>query len=275
VKREARVAAKRNVLITARIEPVVIEDHSTEFAGRHLTDLESFSGDVLHPGFLELMRAVAEQLTLSSLHKVLGGVPVVPASIPKLSSPATTRWEAIAGSLDVRDDDDFTAVFPSAPEAFEARRNRRQLVDWLAIDQKKESAVAEFLAAGPFPALAAICDRILSDFQRRREEAEAYRAEWEAERRREERRLNKIRKVAKLKADADPSYVSNAVRQHLAGNPGRPFQLLGNADVKSAFSREFGISESNLSGLFASFALVDKDDFEVRLIDAISAHLAQ
>lgn len=61
VKKEARIGVHLGRLITACIAPLELEDHSTDFIGWHLCDLESLSGDVAHSGFLEMMRAIAEK----------------------------------------------------------------------------------------------------------------------------------------------------------------------------------------------------------------------
>ena len=61
------------------------------------------------------------------------------------ASPSATRWALIEKSLDPRDYEDFLEVFPNAPEAFEARRHRRQLADWAEVDQDASEAVSAFL----------------------------------------------------------------------------------------------------------------------------------
>ncbi len=67
------------------------------------------------------------------------------AALAGAASASAARWELIEKSLDPRDYDDFLEVFPSAPEAFEARRHRRQLADWAEVDHDASKTVSAFL----------------------------------------------------------------------------------------------------------------------------------
>lgn len=164
VKREARVAAHRKVLITARIAPLVLEDcaDAVDFVGRHLTDLETFTGEVSHSGFLELVRAIAEKLgrpSLVEITRIAGG-----SAIPDLrgggggTTPAAQSWARISGSVDPKDYDDFSKVFRQAPESFEARVRKRRLEEWNGMSKTDVEEIDAFQKKdGVFPLLFQMC----------------------------------------------------------------------------------------------------------------------
>jgi biotin carboxyl carrier protein len=62
-------------------------------------------------------------------------------------TPAERRWTMIKNSLDHRDYADFIEVFPQEPQAFEARRHKRQLEDWSNIDQSNPAAIEQFISS--------------------------------------------------------------------------------------------------------------------------------
>jgi formylglycine-generating enzyme required for sulfatase activity len=68
-------------------------------------------------------------------------------------SASAVRWARIERSLDPEDYADFLAVFPQAEEAFDARRQKRQVEAWAEVDQADPLAVAAFLESGSFAAL--------------------------------------------------------------------------------------------------------------------------
>jgi len=113
------------------------------------------------------------------------------------ASPSASRWALIEKSLDIRDYEDFLEVFANAPEAFDARRHKRQLEDWASVDHAASKAVDAFLAnpasgANLFEALGTHARSILrraaeaeETVRREREAVERARAEAEARERRE------------------------------------------------------------------------------------------
>lgn len=80
----------------------------------------------------------------------------------RLDAPAGERWRRIEASTDPRDYEDFLAVFAQAPEAFEARRHKRQLEDWAAVDKNDLAAVAAVVERGPFAGLVAQVEGVLT-----------------------------------------------------------------------------------------------------------------
>ena len=187
VKKEARVAASLQRLITVRIAPLVLEAHSTEFSGRHVSDLETFAGDVDHPGFLELMKAIAEKLNRPGLKQLVqmaarkagpAAVPPAEAQAPAQApsgpadSPSARAWAQIASSLDPHDYGDFSTHFSGSPEAFEASLRKRKLEAWGAVDKADPAAIAAFLREPGFAALEAQAKAAMHQAAEERQRAE-------------------------------------------------------------------------------------------------------
>lgn len=238
VKKEARVAASLQRLITVRIAPLVLEAHSTEFSGRHVSDLESFAGDVDHPGFLELMKAIAEKLNRPGLKQLVqmaarkAGPEVAPraeaqapAQAPSgpADSPSARAWAQIAQSLDGADYGDFVTHFSGSPEAFEAGLRKRKLEAWGALDKADPAAIAAFLREPGFAALEAQAKAAMHQAAEARQRAE--RAAEEARqqafaRALAERQAAKEAQEAARKAEEEPRAAPRRAAE--AAKAGRP-----------------------------------------------------
>ncbi len=87
-----------------------------------------------------------EETELDSIAADRPGTEPAPGTPRPAISPSAARWALIAKSLDPADYDDFLQVFPQSPEAFDARRHKRQLENWAGIDHASSVAIAAFLA---------------------------------------------------------------------------------------------------------------------------------
>ena len=107
-------------------------------------------------------------------------------------SPAQRRWAMIQSSLDHRDYEDFIEVFPHAPEAFEARRHKRQLEDWSNIDQSDAVAIEQFISSTD--ASSQLFDALRGQVFRRVQliESEDFKRQQDVERRRREIKLRAV-----------------------------------------------------------------------------------
>jgi len=133
-------------------------------------------------------------------------------------SPSETRWALIEKSLDPRDYDDFLEVFPTAPEAFEARRHRRQLEDWVGVDQDRSKAVSDFLKD---PARGANLFAALDDHARKTMKRAAE-AELKAEQEREAAERAKAEAEARELREWEDRLGPEAARAALAAKAGKP-----------------------------------------------------
>lgn len=67
VKKECAVAQGRGVLLPALLEPVTDLDMPTQFSDLHRDDLTDFQGQLDHPGWRKLVRALAKKLKRNDL----------------------------------------------------------------------------------------------------------------------------------------------------------------------------------------------------------------
>ncbi len=98
IKTECLIGKDRRVLIPVLVEPVNSLDVPAAFYGVQSIDLTDFSGDLTHPGWIKLVRALARTLRRPELITVLkpkhvqGGAPARPVK-------RYARWIAVAASL--------------------------------------------------------------------------------------------------------------------------------------------------------------------------------
>ncbi len=187
VRSEASRADKRGKLIQAYLEWVEAPLGFEEAQGQPLVN---WTGEAGGEGLSGLLAALAnllgERRRSENVIRLIGQMPALPPVAPMLQvededeaeeaqaaladvtysrparqvSASASRWALIEKSLDVRDYEDFLEVFPQAPEAFEARRHKRQLEDWGAVEHTSSNAIEAFLkdpvrTTGLFPALEA------------------------------------------------------------------------------------------------------------------------
>ncbi|MGH7023230.1 MAG: SUMF1/EgtB/PvdO family nonheme iron enzyme [Caulobacteraceae bacterium] len=193
VREEAGVGKARDVLAAIRIAPC---DLPFGFGTTHVVDIHEADFPDDHPAWVKILDRVGQLMgraELADYSKAMGqaaGVlhrfaerhPAAPLSAKarlyaeRLTDPAeegaasaarpsapdrplsgpAARWAAIESSLDPRDYADFLDLFVHSEEAFEARRQKRRLEDWAAVDQTDPAAVTAFLRAGSFAALRAV-----------------------------------------------------------------------------------------------------------------------
>lgn len=84
IRTECLIGKDRGVFIPAAIEPVNSLDVPAAFYGVHYNDLTDFTGDLSHPGWIKLVRALARTLRRPGLieatkPKPLEGTPAIPA----------------------------------------------------------------------------------------------------------------------------------------------------------------------------------------------------
>ena len=223
VRSEASRADKRGKLIQAYLEwgiepPLGFE----EAQGQPLVNWTGEpDGERLSGLLVALAERLGERRRSENVIRLIEGLPALPAVEPILAieeeeadvadgpssstvvmqptdhAPAATsgsasRWALIDKSLDIRDYDDFIKVFKHAEEVFDARRHRRQLEDWNAVDHASSKAIEGYLrealkGAGLFGAL----EKHARDSMRRAAEAEL-----------KARQVRELAKQAKAKGEA-------------------------------------------------------------------------
>jgi hypothetical protein len=98
------------------------------------------------------MRDLAKGLVLGEGRSASVGGGIAGDPPARLAGPGP-RWALIKHSLDVADYDDFLDVFPNTDQVFEARRHKRLLDEWTALDRDDVAVLEVFLAKRSFPAL--------------------------------------------------------------------------------------------------------------------------
>jgi len=139
VRGEARMGADRGVLVPVRFENAELPIDARAI---HTTDLDDWNGDPSDGAFQTLAR---------SLSALLGGAakpnspPRAPApTVAARATPSAAAWALIQGSLDLAEYADFEALYPGTTEVILARRHRRQLEAWAALDKTDPEAIAAF-----------------------------------------------------------------------------------------------------------------------------------
>ncbi|MEL6318525.1 MAG: SUMF1/EgtB/PvdO family nonheme iron enzyme, partial [Pseudomonadota bacterium] len=109
---------------------------------------------------------------------------VAPLCVPPPETPAAAELARIDQSLDPEAYEDVEEVFRGTPQALEARRRRRQLGLWTALDRGDLGAVEAFAERELFPALAEAAQATATALRDAAERAEVARRGREAAERR-------------------------------------------------------------------------------------------
>ncbi|MEO0872242.1 MAG: SUMF1/EgtB/PvdO family nonheme iron enzyme [Pseudomonadota bacterium] len=247
VRSEANRADKRGKLIQAYLEWVVPPLGFEEAQGQPLVNWTGEpDGEVLAGLLAALAERLGERRQLDNILRLLASQPALPPVEPitvmddeeddaaaedsrlvsvlqqqpsaPAPSPSAARWALIEKSLDMRDYEDFLEVFPDAPEAFEARRHRRQLGDWADVDDSSSKAVSAFLkdptkGANLFEALEA---HVRQSMRRAAE------AELKAHQEREAAERSKAETEERERAGWEARLGPEAARAALAAKAGKP-----------------------------------------------------
>jgi formylglycine-generating enzyme required for sulfatase activity len=251
VRSEASRADKRNKLIQCYLEWVEPPVGFEEAQGQPLVNWAGEADEDTLAGLLVALKSkLGERRRAENVIRLINSLPALPRVEPMIvtdpaeaeasgnqarnagtassaftppsgTSPSAARWALIARSLDPSDYDDFLGVFPKEPEAFDARRHKRQLENWSGVDHASSAAISAFLAD---PARGQKLFEGLVDHAQRTLERAA-----EAERRaREEREAREAALQAKADADArarrewEARLGPDAVRAALAAKAGQP-----------------------------------------------------
>ena len=223
VRSEANRADKRGKLIQAYLEWVEPPLGFEEAQGQPLVNWTGEAeGEVLAGLLAALADKLGERRRADNIIRLIANLPELPqlrpldiqpddvadepaASLPPTdqqiapytrTSPSRARWALIEKSLDLRDYEDFLEVFPSVPEAFNARMHKRQLEDWARVDSSESKRISDFLTDGNkgaklFEALdhhvhSALQQVTMAELEAKKERAAAQRAKDEHEARERE-----------------------------------------------------------------------------------------
>jgi hypothetical protein len=158
---EADVAHEAGVLVQLTL------DGSTPplpFNRIQCADMNGWNGEPEAPGWRKVVASVIDLVGQDQAAETPEPTPANGGAARPLSG-AAARWVSIEGSLDPDDYADFLHVFPQSEQAFEARRQKRRVEAWRAVDQTNLTAVNAFVRAGSFPALKAAAQAVADDLK--------------------------------------------------------------------------------------------------------------
>ena len=157
-----------------RPEVLVLPVLTAEAAMPEADDLPEDIQDVVMRNFIRLGRGPDYELSQARIFDSIwrhpgAHVPESASEVVKLRQLGPRKaWDAVCDKLDPELLSDYRELFPSAPEAIQARRWQAQLLEWQAVDRDSAQDVASFGAQNLFPALA----RAVDDELRRHAEAQ-------------------------------------------------------------------------------------------------------
>ncbi|MCI4664534.1 MAG: SUMF1/EgtB/PvdO family nonheme iron enzyme [Neomegalonema sp.] len=179
VQIECDIAKSRGVLVATEFEP--IDQNTVPALFWHISreSLVGFAGEDDHFGWAQTLQALAAKLdqwadahidaadaeatheqaarlrreAFAVKRRAIERGAVLDAQQPQLS-PAAQALAAISNTLDIEEYRDVEEVFVGTSEALEARKRRRQLEIWRAVDQSDLASVRTFERTLPFTALA-------------------------------------------------------------------------------------------------------------------------